>query len=220
MVVLVIVKWTIWAVFLGSGTSGGVLAPLFMIGAAVGGIGRTRLAGSRARLPAAARHHGRRSPERRWGHRSRAWCSPRRSREDYNVMLPLLVASVIAHGFTSLTMRRSILTEKVARRGYHLTREYAGRFTRRPLRARREWDSPSSTLPVNANLDAEAPPRVPVRLGRNSPLGFRKNIVQRAPSRTPTSSCRRSFAAWPRVGTPGPARQMMRDEPTRFVGMA
>jgi CBS domain-containing protein len=44
---------------------------------------------------------------------------------DVNVILPLLVASVVAHGFTVLTLRRSILTEKVARRGYHLSREYA-----------------------------------------------------------------------------------------------
>jgi CBS domain-containing protein len=44
---------------------------------------------------------------------------------DMNVILPLLVASVIAHAFTSLTLKRSILTEKVARRGYHLSREYA-----------------------------------------------------------------------------------------------
>src|SRR5438067_4690407 len=39
--------------------------------------------------------------------------------------LPLLVASVIAHAFTVLTLKRSILTEKVARRGYHLSREYS-----------------------------------------------------------------------------------------------
>jgi len=37
----------------------------------------------------------------------------------------LLVAVTMAHGFTVLTLRRSILTEKVARRGYHLSREYA-----------------------------------------------------------------------------------------------
>lgn len=42
-----------------------------------------------------------------------------------NVLLPLLVAAVVAHGFTVLTLRRSILTEKVSRRGYHLSREYA-----------------------------------------------------------------------------------------------
>jgi CIC family chloride channel protein len=44
---------------------------------------------------------------------------------DINMMLPLLVAAVIAHLFTVLTLKRSILTEKVARRGYHLSREYA-----------------------------------------------------------------------------------------------
>jgi len=35
------------------------------------------------------------------------------------------VAVTIAHGFTVLMLRRSILTEKIARRGYHLSREYA-----------------------------------------------------------------------------------------------
>jgi chloride channel protein, CIC family len=44
---------------------------------------------------------------------------------DGNLFLPLLVGSVVAHGFTVLTLKRSILTEKVARRGYHLSREYA-----------------------------------------------------------------------------------------------
>jgi hypothetical protein len=44
---------------------------------------------------------------------------------DTNVLLPLLVACFAAHGFTVLTLRRSILTEKVARRGFHLSREYS-----------------------------------------------------------------------------------------------
>jgi CBS domain-containing protein len=44
---------------------------------------------------------------------------------DVNMLLPLLLAVSLAHGFTVLTLRRSILTEKVARRGYHLSREYA-----------------------------------------------------------------------------------------------
>jgi CBS domain-containing protein len=41
------------------------------------------------------------------------------------MMLPLLIAVTVAHAFTVLTLRRSILTEKVSRRGYHLTREYS-----------------------------------------------------------------------------------------------
>ncbi len=44
---------------------------------------------------------------------------------DLNAVLPLVVATVIAHFFTTLTLKRSILTEKVARRGYHLSAEYA-----------------------------------------------------------------------------------------------
>jgi CBS domain-containing protein len=44
---------------------------------------------------------------------------------DVNMVLPLLVAVTVAHGFTVLVLRRSILTEKIARRGYHLSREYA-----------------------------------------------------------------------------------------------
>jgi CIC family chloride channel protein len=42
-----------------------------------------------------------------------------------NVLLPLLIAAMAAHAMTVLTMRRSILTEKLSRRGYHLSREYA-----------------------------------------------------------------------------------------------
>ncbi len=44
---------------------------------------------------------------------------------DVNVLLPLLVAAMLAHATTVLLLKRSILTEKVARRGFHLSREYA-----------------------------------------------------------------------------------------------
>ena len=43
---------------------------------------------------------------------------------DFNALLPLSVAVVVAHAFTVLVLDRSVLTEKVARRGYHVTREY------------------------------------------------------------------------------------------------
>jgi len=44
---------------------------------------------------------------------------------DVRLLLPLLIAVVIAHAFTVLFMKRSILTEKVARRGHHVSREYS-----------------------------------------------------------------------------------------------
>src|SRR5207244_3543385 len=44
---------------------------------------------------------------------------------EVNMLLPRLIAVTRAHATTVLALRRSILTEKVARRGYHLTREYS-----------------------------------------------------------------------------------------------
>jgi CBS domain-containing protein len=39
-------------------------------------------------------------------------------------LLPLAVACVAAHTTTVLLLKRSVLTEKIARRGHHVTREY------------------------------------------------------------------------------------------------
>jgi CBS domain-containing protein len=43
---------------------------------------------------------------------------------DINSMLPLAIGCATAHATTVLLMKRSILTEKVARRGHHVVREY------------------------------------------------------------------------------------------------
>jgi CBS domain-containing protein len=43
---------------------------------------------------------------------------------DTGALVPLLVGSILSYGFTVLTMKRSILTEKVARRGYHISQEF------------------------------------------------------------------------------------------------
>jgi CBS domain-containing protein len=43
---------------------------------------------------------------------------------DANALLPLLTACATAYGFTVLVIPRSILTETIARRGYHIYREY------------------------------------------------------------------------------------------------
>jgi CBS domain-containing protein len=44
---------------------------------------------------------------------------------DWGMVLPILLAVPMAHAFTVLVLRRSILTEKVSRKGFHLSREYA-----------------------------------------------------------------------------------------------
>jgi H+/Cl- antiporter ClcA len=120
---VLVVKSIIWSFSLGSGTSGGVLAPLLMIGGALGGVeawflpaegvGFWPLVSMGAILGGTMR-----SP-------FTGVIFAFELTHDVNMMLPLLVAVAIAHGFTVLVLRRSILTEKVARRGYHLSREYA-----------------------------------------------------------------------------------------------
>ncbi len=120
---VLIVKSIIWAVSLGSGTSGGVLAPLLMMGGALGGlesmilpaegVGFWPLVSMGAILGGTMR-----SP-------FTGVIFALELTHDVNMLLPLLIAVTIAHGFTVLTLRRSILTEKVARRGFHLSREYA-----------------------------------------------------------------------------------------------
>ena len=120
---ILLVKSVMWAVSLGSGTSGGVLAPLLMMGGALGGMEAGFLphegAGFWPLVSMGAILGGTmRSP-------FTGVIFALELTHDINMMVPLLVAVTIAHGFTVLTLRRSILTEKVARRGYHLSREYA-----------------------------------------------------------------------------------------------
>ncbi len=146
---ILLVKSVIWAVSLGSGTSGGVLAPLLMMGGALGGIEGMFLpnlgAGFWPLVSMGAILGGTmRSP-------LTGIVFALELTHDINVLLPLLVASVIAHAFTVLALKRSILTEKVARRGYHLSREYAVDpleilFVRDAMRTNLVAFSASSTL--------------------------------------------------------------------------
>jgi H+/Cl- antiporter ClcA/CBS domain-containing protein len=117
-----IVKSLIWSLSLGSGTSGGVLAPMFMIGGAFGALVAPLLPqvatgfwpliclagviGGVMRAPFTAVVFSMELTGR-WG-----------------AALPLLIGAAGAYLFTALTLKRSVLTEKVARRGFHLTREY------------------------------------------------------------------------------------------------
>jgi chloride channel protein, CIC family len=119
---ILIVKTLIWSLSLGSGTSGGVLAPMFMIGAALGtleahifpavGPGFWALIGLAGVLGGVMR-----SPftgvvfALELTHR-------------FDALLPLIIGASSAFAVSVLVLKRSVLTEKIARRGYHLSREY------------------------------------------------------------------------------------------------
>ncbi len=121
---IILVKSLMWAFSLGSGTSGGVLAPLLMIGGAVGAL---------------AAHLGHAAIEMQafWaligmgamlagslgvpldGNSLQPRDNPLSARD-----ATPHAGCVSSYLVTALLMPRSILTEKLSRRGYHLTREY------------------------------------------------------------------------------------------------
>ncbi|RWB77817.1 MAG: chloride channel protein [Mesorhizobium sp.] len=119
---LLVVKAIIWSVALGSGTSGGVLAPLLIMGGAMGavlsGVLPEASPGFWPLLAMAATMGGTmRAP-------LTATFFATELTGNTHVLVPLIAACASAHAVTVLLMKRSILTEKVARRGHHLVREY------------------------------------------------------------------------------------------------
>ncbi|MBV9997363.1 MAG: chloride channel protein [Caulobacteraceae bacterium] len=115
------VKSVIWLGALSSGTSGGVLAPLLILGGAMGWLVGTLLPGPPgmwALLGMAAMMGGTmRAPLT-----GAAFAVELTG--DLHLLTPLLTATVAAYTVTVLLLKRSILTEKIARRGQHITREY------------------------------------------------------------------------------------------------
>jgi H+/Cl- antiporter ClcA len=119
---LLIVKAVIWLLALGSGTSGGVLAPLLMLGAGLGALVGPYLPGGEPAVwplvfMAATLGGMMRAPVM-------AVVFAFELTHDVNALLPVLATATVAYGFTVITMHRSILTEKIARRGHHIYREY------------------------------------------------------------------------------------------------
>jgi len=123
LLLLLVVKLVIWSGGLGSGTSGGILAPILMMGAAIGGVAGHVLPGATPGVWALVGLAGAlagvtRSP-------FTAIIFAFELTYDQHILLPLLVAATIAHLVSVLVLKRSILTEKVARRGFHVMREYS-----------------------------------------------------------------------------------------------
>jgi H+/Cl- antiporter ClcA len=119
---ILVVKTLIWSLSLGSGTSGGVLAPMFMIGGALGtleaqifpsvGPGFWALVALAGVLGGVMR-----SP-------LTGVVFSVELTHQYGALLALVIAATTAYAVSVLILKRSVLTEKIARRGYHLSREY------------------------------------------------------------------------------------------------
>jgi chloride channel protein, CIC family len=118
---ILIVKSIIWIVALASGTSGGVLAPLLIFGGCLGWLEGQYLPGDTgawALIGMAAMMGGTmRSP-------LTAALFAVELTGEFVLVVPLLIATGAAYAVTVLMLKRSILTEKIARRGQHIVREY------------------------------------------------------------------------------------------------
>lgn len=129
LVVVMLAKAAALVISLGSGTSGGLLAPMFMSGAAMGGTFALVL---NKIIPSAHLSPGAFALVAMgavFGAASRATFSfiifAFEITRDYNSVLPLMLVSVIADGIAMLLMpRASIMTEKLRRRGLRIPHEY------------------------------------------------------------------------------------------------
>ena len=129
LLVVMVAKASALVISLGSGTSGGLLAPMFMSSAALGGVFAmivNRLVPS-ASLGAGA--FALVAMGAVFGAASRATFSfiifAFEITRDYNAVLPLMLVSVIADGVAMLFMpKSSIMTEKLARRGLRIHQDY------------------------------------------------------------------------------------------------
>jgi CIC family chloride channel protein len=146
---LMFAKGIVWSVALGSGTSGGVLAPLLIMGGALGAltgqllpvgdaslwamIGMASIMGGTMRAPLTG------------------MVFAVELTHDYNALPALFTGCVAALCVTVLTMRRSILTEKLARRGQHIAREYSVDLFEL-MRVGEVMDPSAPTIPSTTNV--------------------------------------------------------------------
>ena len=155
---VIVVKIVIWIASLSSGTSGGVLAPLLMIGAAMGTllaqvipghdgavwaiVGMAALMGGTMRAPFMGTLFALET--------THAW----------SLAPDIFVGCVAATAFTVVFVPRSILTEKLSRRGTHVSRDYAVHpleliAVKEAMRAP-QGDRPSVSIGANARVRSAA----------------------------------------------------------------
>lgn len=131
-----VLKFLSWSIALGSGTSGGTLAPLFTIGGGIGAL-TAQLINSTVPEPII--------DLRMMAIVGMASCFAGASRalfasvvfaleitRQFNCLLPLLIGCVVSFSVSALAMKSTIMTEKLVRRGHHVPSEYLGLRNERP----------------------------------------------------------------------------------------
>jgi CIC family chloride channel protein len=165
LLLLGVLKFVSWAIALGSGTSGGTLAPIFTIGGAVGGLcgyAVAALAPGTAVDPRLAALVGMAALFTGASHSMLAWVvfAFETTRQPVG-LLPLLGGCAAAYMVSMLNMRYSIMTEKIARRGLPVARGYEVDYLRQQVV--RDW----ATKPAVSLEGADTVASVVARLTSN-----------------------------------------------------
>ncbi|HET7299135.1 MAG TPA: chloride channel protein [Oleiagrimonas sp.] len=127
-----LLKFLSWVISLGSGTSGGTLAPLFMIGGSLGALVGYGVAtafpsfGIDPRIAALVGMGAIFAGSSRALLTSIVFCFE--TTRQPATMLPLLAGCVAAYLISALVMRNTIMTEKIARRGVRVPDEYTADY--------------------------------------------------------------------------------------------
>jgi len=176
LLVVMIAKFAAPVISLGSGTSGGLLAPTFMWSAAMGGL--FAIVGNHV-FPAAHLSPGAFALVAMgavFGAASRATFSliifAFEITRDYNSVLPLMLVAVIADGIAMLFMpNSSIMTEKLARRGLRVHQDYeADALTQATVGETMEKDAPFIAADTKVGALAE-------RIARHDPAVARHEAL-------------------------------------------
>jgi chloride channel protein, CIC family len=157
LTLLLLAKLVMWWIALGSGTSGGTLAPLLLIGGAFGGLGG---AGLHTAFPSLGLSPGAVALVAMAATFGAATGAVFTSivfafelTRDYQAVLPLMLAAVLADIVFNTLSKQSLMTEKLARRGVVVPRRYAPDVLQ-VHSAREAMTADVVTLPMNATLAA------------------------------------------------------------------
>ena len=134
---LCVMKFISWSIALGSGTSGGTLAPLFTIGGALGALAGAGLVAIAPQLGIDPRIAGLVGMAAIFAGASRALLASVvfafETTQQPAGLLPLLGGCAAAYLVSALIMRNTIMTEKIARRGVRVPTEYAADYLEQVL---------------------------------------------------------------------------------------
>ncbi|HZK77091.1 MAG TPA: chloride channel protein, partial [Candidatus Kapabacteria bacterium] len=155
LILLGVFKFISWAIALGSGTSGGTLAPLFTIGGALGAVIAVGIHSVFPHIGIDPRMAGLIGMAAMFAGASRALLASVifafETTQLSSGLLPLLGGCAAAYLISITLMKHTIMTEKIARRGLHVPSEYAADHLARIL-VRDSLSRQVTTLSAEQNI--------------------------------------------------------------------